>query len=111
MVKNFYVDRVGVYIGRPSAFGNPFVMTTEQSRFNVIRLYQEWIWKPEQLELRNRMRRELKGTDLVCYCAPKPCHGDVIEKEILTTPMEIQEEDFDPDNRGSYGVGSGDFDD
>jgi hypothetical protein len=21
---------------------------------------------------------ELRGKDLVCWCAPKPCHGDVL---------------------------------
>jgi hypothetical protein len=25
-------------------------------------------------------KRELKGKDLVCYCAPLACHGDVLSR-------------------------------
>jgi hypothetical protein len=24
------------------------------------------------------IKRELKGKDLICFCAPKPCHADVL---------------------------------
>lgn len=30
---------------------------------------------PELVEL---AKKELKGKDLVCWCAPKLCHGDVL---------------------------------
>jgi hypothetical protein len=33
--------------------------------------------RPELIE---RARRELKGKRLGCYCAPKPCHGDVLAR-------------------------------
>jgi Domain of unknown function (DUF4326) len=40
--------------------------------------YREWLAAPEQDELRGRVRRELRGHDLVCWCAPHACHADVL---------------------------------
>lgn len=34
--------------------------------------------RAEQTTLRERMKRELAGKDLVCVCKPESCHGDVI---------------------------------
>lgn len=81
----------GEYIGRPSPLGNPFRIKGNGGREEVIRKYREWLmWKigcanePIILELCRLYeiwQREGKLT-LVCWCAPKACHGDVI-KEIL----------------------------
>src|SRR5690606_4551822 len=38
----------GDYIGRPSIFGNPFVIGRDGSRADVIRKYRTWFW--EQIE-------------------------------------------------------------
>ena len=65
-----------VYIGRPSKWGNPFPITAEQDRKAVIDRYQVWLYG--QPELVAASRRELAGRDLVCFCAPLPCHGDVL---------------------------------
>ena len=66
----------GVYIGRPSKWGNPFVIGRDGSREDVIAKYRLWI--KEQPELRAAARRQLRGKNLICYCAPLPCHGDVL---------------------------------
>lgn len=66
----------GVYIGRPSIWGNPFQIGKDGDRAQVISKYRRWLQK--QPDLIERMKRELKGRDLVCYCAPLMCHGDVI---------------------------------
>lgn len=65
-----------IYIGRPSKWGNPFTIGKDGTRKEVIEKYREWI-KIQSLDL-----RELKGKTLGCWCAPLPCHGDVL-KEII----------------------------
>lgn len=67
-----------VYVGRPTVFGNPFRVTETFSRGNAVIAYRDWIHKPEQAGLRARIREELRGKDLVCWCAPNACHADVI---------------------------------
>ncbi len=64
-----------VYIGRPSKWGNPFEIGGCGTRKEVIAAYRDWIkTKPELLAA----LPELAGRNLVCFCAPKPCHGDVL---------------------------------
>jgi hypothetical protein len=67
-----------IYVGRPSVFGNPFVIGRDGDRATVIARYEEWIRAPEQAQLLERARRELHGRDLVCWCAPQACHADVL---------------------------------
>jgi hypothetical protein len=80
----------GIYIGRPSALGNPFVIGRDGDRAAVIRKYQAWL--AEQLknaksaasvELQ-RLAKQAEQRDicLVCWCAPEPCHGDIIKRAI-----------------------------
>lgn len=64
-----------VYIGRPSKWGNPFVIGRDGSRAEVIAKYRTWI--VAQPALMNTLD-ELRGRDLVCWCAPLACHGDVL---------------------------------
>lgn len=66
----------GVYIGRPSKFGNPFVIGRHGSRDQVIEQYEKWL--RSQPALVAAAKRELKGKSLVCWCAPMACHGDVL---------------------------------
>jgi len=66
-----------VYIGRPSKWGNPFVIGKDGNREEVIAKFEEWILgQPQLLAQLN----ELKGKDLVCWCAPEACHGDVLAR-------------------------------
>jgi hypothetical protein len=65
-----------VYIGRPGPWGNPFVIGEHGDRAEVIAKYEAWLM--EQPALIERMKRELTGRDLVCFCAPLPCHGNII---------------------------------
>lgn len=78
-VLNKYRDEIpddAVYIGRPSQWGNPFRITPDWDRDEVVRAYEEWFRRSEHRVA--AARRELKGKDLVCFCAPKTCHGDVL---------------------------------
>ena len=70
------VPKGAVYIGRPSKWGNPFVIGQDGDRDEVIAKYRHWLMS--QHELVAAARRELVGRDLVCFCAPKSCHGDVL---------------------------------
>jgi hypothetical protein len=64
------------FIGRPSKFGNPFVINSDGTREEVVQKFKDYLMsKPSLLEA---ARKELKGKVLVCYCAPKMCHGDVL---------------------------------
>lgn len=78
-VLNKYKDGVptnAIYIGRPSKWGNPFVIGKDGTREEVITKYRAWLLaQPEKVE---EAKRELAGKDLVCFCAPKGCHGDVL---------------------------------
>lgn len=68
-------SRYDVYIGRPSKWGNPFVIGRDGDRAEVIRRYRDYILNNTTLL---GALPELKGKVLGCWCAPQPCHGDVL---------------------------------
>lgn len=70
-------EKFDVYIGRPSPWGNPFEIGHDGTREEVIQKYAEWIKKQPHLMAKIH---ELKGKTLGCWCAPRPCHGDVLAK-------------------------------
>lgn len=76
---NRYRDGIpagAVFIGRPSKWGNPFVIDKDGTRAEVIARYRTWLLgRPGLLAA---ARTELAGRDLVCFCSPRPCHGDVL---------------------------------
>ena len=64
-----------IYIGRPSKWGNPFVIGKDGTREEVIEKYRRWLQtRPSLL----KDLHEIKGKRLGCFCAPLPCHGDVL---------------------------------
>lgn len=69
-------DAYDVYIGRPSKWGNPFIIDEDGTRFEVIQKYQAWIQTEPDLIAEAKV--ELKGKVLGCFCAPSPCHGDIL---------------------------------
>lgn len=67
-----------VYIGRPSYWGNPFPVE-ENGREYAIKRYREWLLDdPVGVQVAQSARTHLRGKDLVCWCAPRACHGDVL---------------------------------
>lgn len=74
-----------VYIGRGSKWGNPFTHLPSGSsgslvakdRESAIAAYRAWILEKPQLLA---ALPELRGKILGCYCAPLPCHGDVLQE-------------------------------
>ena len=80
-------ERYDVYIGRGRCprsgevgrWGNPFRIGRDGSRDQVIEKYRVWLW----CEIRGgRVSTQelagLSGKALGCWCAPQPCHGDVL---------------------------------
>lgn len=71
-----------VYIGRPSKWGNPFVIGPDGTRQTVINKYRKYLLHNQPLL--EDARIELKGKDLLCFCAPLACHGDVLLEMVNT---------------------------
>ena len=74
-----------VYIGRPSKWGNPFVIGKDGDREQVIAKYRAWL--ADQQDLLAALP-ELRGKRLVCHCHPRPCHGDVLAELADALPPE-----------------------
>ena len=70
------VPKGAVYVGRPSKWGNPFVIGPDGTRAEVIAKYERWLLGHSDLVA--WARADLRGHDLVCWCAPRACHGDVL---------------------------------
>lgn len=80
------IDRNSYYIGRGSKWGNPFTHIKDKktkalyivdTREEAIEKYRDWLLNNTILI---HSLRELVGKDLVCYCAPLPCHGDILKE-------------------------------
>lgn len=68
-----------VYVGRPTKWGNPFRIGTEfcPTREDAVAVYALHVTVGEGRYL---PLEELRGKNLVCWCAPLPCHADVLLK-------------------------------
>ena len=69
-------DEFDIYVGRPGPWGNPFREGPMSSRGQIITRYENWV--RSQPDLVERIRRELHGKRLGCFCRPRSCHGDVL---------------------------------
>jgi len=96
-------ETVHVYVGRAwgrwpeSVLGNPFHIGADGTRYEVIEKYRAWL-----IEQRAENRKVAAALDslyevvrsgrtlvLVCWCAPKACHADVIKGLLM---RRLQEE-------------------
>jgi hypothetical protein len=74
-----------VYIGRPGIWGNPFSFKPNTraryvlpTREEALAAYEEWLLA--QPALVAKVKAELKGKVLGCWCAPLSCHGDILTR-------------------------------
>lgn len=76
-----WADAAGLYmrIDRRSEWGNPFELPADGDRDTVIANYAEH-YLPHKPSLLERLP-ELRGKALGCWCAPEPCHGDVLKEK------------------------------
>lgn len=72
------IPRGAVYVGRPTFWGNPFHLLLERDRHTILLAYRAWLTATPDGQQRLTHIHELRGKDLVCWCAPKPCHADVL---------------------------------
>ena len=78
-----------MYIGRPSDWGNPFVVGVHGVQGECVERYRVWV--QTQPRLLSRLR-ELKGKVLGCWCKTKTqpdraCHGDVLAELANALPV------------------------
>ena len=81
-----------IYIGRPSEWGNPFVIGKDGSREEVIFKYEKWLRGNQNLM---KKIQTLHGKILGCWCSPKSCHGDVLYRLANDVPFLGWGNDFD----------------
>jgi hypothetical protein len=80
--KTDHIGRGAVYVGRPTKFGNPWRVGTDLrtgipiDRTEAIERYRTFLMNNSYLL--TAAKTELKGKDLVCWCAPLSCHADVL---------------------------------
>ena len=104
------------YCGRPNSFakakgnpidlsilGNPFWMETEADRERVITQHRADLWRRLQQPNSPEAAAILSIPDdatIGCFCAPKPCHCDIIPdvKRYLLTVTTKGESDVDWQN-------------
>lgn len=74
--KGFKMPANAIYVGRPSPWGNPYTLETNNPSTAILK-FQQWAWgkalaNPDWL-------KPLRGKDLACWCRPgEPCHADIL---------------------------------
>ncbi len=89
------VPKDAVYIGRPSKWGNPYTHHERgtaasfrvATREEAVESYRWWITEGGGTWLLADLH-ELRGKDLVCWCNPLACHGDVL-LELANPPEKL----------------------
>ena len=84
------VPKDAVYIGRPSKWGNPFEIGKDGTREEVVEKFRKAVMHNDKYwsVWRWETRLALKGKDLICWCSPAPCHGDIL-LEIANNEKEV----------------------
>ncbi len=62
-----------VYVGRPSKWGNPFVVGVHGTVAECVAKFEQYMQRNPRLCA--DAKKELKGRNLVCWCKRPPCHG------------------------------------
>jgi len=70
-----------IYVGRPTKWGNPWIVGNGYSAAEIVALYQAWMtgWYGSTKLPPLPNPTELRGKDLACWCPlGQPCHADVL---------------------------------
>jgi DNA polymerase I-like protein with 3'-5' exonuclease and polymerase domains len=92
----------------PSEFGNHFIMGKDKdcTRDDVLELHRRCLDEPvnnykgetfDDRELAATIPAKLRGNDLVCHCAPLPCHCDELLRRANMPPEGYPENHLRPD--------------
>jgi len=86
LAKREYPGMKIIYVGRPTALGNPYELFG-QDKHNPkkvaasIARYKVWLWgkiKEEDPDVMFALKNITEDTILACWCYPSPCHSQVI---------------------------------
>lgn len=70
-----------IYCGRPSKYGNDYILRREEDRAKVINKFA--VNQLPDMDVSELIRYAKEGNlYLGCFCAPKACHCDEIKNEI-----------------------------
>lgn len=92
-----------IYIGRPTIIGNQWSHLSRgkaevqvATREDAVECYRDWLPKAyvEDIKVRAYIdkiieKASTEDVNLVCWCAPKACHGDVV-KEFVEKALDDQ---------------------
>lgn len=73
--KKDYIPVDAKYIGRPSPYGNRYIIGIHGDRDQVCDLFEQNVLPALDIE-------PLRDYDLVCFCSPLRCHGDSILRKL-----------------------------
>jgi Domain of unknown function (DUF4326) len=85
LVVNIRKSRCDVFVGRPSIWGNPYSHLDGTSAKYMVASRDEAIQKYEEYIMNNpkmiaKIKRELRGKVLGCFCAPRRCHAEILAR-------------------------------
>lgn len=81
----------GIYVGRPSILGNPYILTNESDRAKVLEQHNAYL-EAEMQNADGAVYKEIhrladllyeQDITLVCSCSSKACHADNIARVIM----------------------------
>lgn len=86
----------GIYIGRGSPLGNPYIIGKHGTRDEVIDKYE--IYLKQKIAENDRqivdalsgiaeLGQQYHGVNLICFCKPCRCHGDIIKKIVTEATL------------------------
>ena len=81
-------------IDRRTVGGNPFRIGKHGDRGAVIALYRRELWRgirAGEIALADLAARS--GETLACWCAPEPCHGDVLARAVDWAARRLRDEE------------------
>lgn len=68
-------------VDRSTPWGNPYQAGKDGdgNPAHLVGLFTDYLSRPEQAELVQRIKRDLRGKNLACWCPlDAPCHADVL---------------------------------
>lgn len=110
-----FIGEDKIYIGRynktynlqASILANPFIITSEEQREESIKKYTKYIFSKYCLG-KGSIYKELNelanlyiinnNINLICWCTPKQCHGDILKKLIILISKSILENNKNDSN-------------
>jgi len=77
--KGYKLPPNSIYVGRPTRWGNDFVVGVDGTREECIAKYREYFIKPTLQVYGRDYFEPLRGKDLACFCPlGQPCHADLL---------------------------------